>query len=50
MGETKYPPYMEYITVIKEVCDKLRPQDVEELRSDIIKVLKRYNPNKTSAK
>ena len=37
---TGHPPHLEYITAIESVCPKLSQQDVQELRSDVNRVLR----------
>ena len=40
----KNPPYLEYITSIESVCQKLDHQEGEELRVDINRVLRIFDP------
>ena len=46
MVTPRHPPHLEYITDIEAACTKLSQQDAEELRADIIWVLRSSHPPK----
>ena len=40
-----HPPNLEYITAIETACTKLSPQDAEELRADINRLIRSSHSN-----